>query len=184
MEFRSATERLTPVGPPSVQVRPVLGVATLGLVMVALVHFGPSAQALGAAFILCVVGLVTVVDLEERRIPNRIVLPAIVVALGSQIALDPREAPRLVGIALAAGLFFYLPLLLFRGGMGMGDVKLAVFLGAALGDAVVTAIAVAVFAAFFAALAVLLRNGAQARKSGIPFGPFLALGAVVAIFFA
>lgn len=182
MEFRSATERLTPAAP-SFQARPVMAVATIGLAMLALVHFGPGAQALGAVFILCVVALVTVVDLEERRIPNRIVLPATAVALGAQIALEPRQAPRLVLIALAAGLFFYLPLLLFRGGMGMGDVKLAVFLGAALGEAVVAAIAVAVFAAFFAALAVLLRNGAAARKSAIPFGPFLGLGAVVAIFF-
>jgi prepilin signal peptidase PulO-like enzyme (type II secretory pathway) len=64
----------------------------------------------------------------------------------------------------------------------MGDVKLAVLLGAALGQAVVLAIAVAVIAAFFVALAILLQNGAAARKSAIAFGPFLALGAAVAIF--
>jgi prepilin signal peptidase PulO-like enzyme (type II secretory pathway) len=183
MEFRSATGRLAPAAP-SLPLRPLIGVATIGLVLLALVVFGPSGQALGAAFVVCVVALVTVVDLEERRIPNRIVLPATAAALGVQIALAPREAPKLVGIALAAGLFFYLPMLLFRGGMGMGDVKLAIFLGATLSEAVVAAIAVAVLAAFFAAMAVLIRNGVEARKSAIPFGPFLALGAVVAIFFA
>ena len=183
MESRSATARLTPAAP-SIPLRPLITVAAVGLSMLALVVFGPSGQALGAAFVICVVALVTVVDFEERRIPNRIVLPATAVALGVQIALDPSQAPKLVGIALAAGLFFYLPLLLFRGGMGMGDVKLAVFLGAALGEAVVAAIAVAVLGAFFAALAVLARNGVEARKSAIPFGPFLALGAVIAIFFA
>ena len=66
--------------------------------------------------------------------------------------------------------------------MGMGDVKLAVFLGAALGQAVVLAIAVAVLTSFLVALALLLRDGAAARKSAIAFGPFLALGAAVAIF--
>jgi leader peptidase (prepilin peptidase) / N-methyltransferase len=181
MALRSATERLTPAAAP-VQLRPVVALATFGLAVGALIHFGPGAQALGAAFILSVVAAVTVVDLEERRIPNRIVLPAIAAALVAQIALDPARAPKIIGIALASGLFFYLPMVVFRGGMGMGDVKLAVFLGAALGEAVVVAIAVAVMAAFFAAIAILIRNGADARKSAIPFGPFLALGAAVAVF--
>jgi len=64
----------------------------------------------------------------------------------------------------------------------MGDVKLAVLLGAALGQAVVLAIAVAVLASFLVAVALLARDGAAARKSAIAFGPFLALGTVVAIF--
>jgi leader peptidase (prepilin peptidase) / N-methyltransferase len=181
MAPRSATERLAPASAP-IQLRPVVALATFGLVVAALVRFGPSAEALGAAFVLCVVAAVAVVDLEERRIPNRIVLPAIAAALVAQIGLDPAQAPRVIGIALAAGLFFYLPMVVFRGGMGMGDVKLAVFLGAALGEAVIVAIAVAVMGAFFAAIAILIRNGADGRKSAIPFGPFLALGAAVAVF--
>jgi leader peptidase (prepilin peptidase)/N-methyltransferase len=181
MEPRSTSERLTPAAP-ALQLRQVVAVATFGLAAAALIHFGPSAQAVGAAFVLCVVALLTVVDLEERRIPNRVVLPATAAALLARIGLDPAQAPKVIGIALAAGLFFYLPLLLFRGGMGMGDVKLAVFLGAALGEAVALAIVVAVMGGFFAAVTILVRNGAQARKSAIPFGPFLALGAAVALF--
>lgn len=181
MDSRSATGRLAAPGA-HVQLRQVVAVATAALVMLALALFGPSGRAVGAAFILCVVALLAVVDLEERRVPNRVVLPATAAVLAVQIALDPGRTPKLIAISLAAGLFFYLPLLLFRGGMGMGDVKLAVFLGAALGDAVVAAIGVAVLGAFFAALAVLVRHGAGARKSAIPFAPFLALGAAVAIF--
>jgi leader peptidase (prepilin peptidase) / N-methyltransferase len=181
MELRSATGQLSPPASP-LQLRPVIGVATAVLAMAALVQFGPTAQAIGAVFILSIVALVTVVDLEQRRIPNRIVLPATAVVLVVQIALDPARAPTLIAFSLAAGLFFYLPMLLFRGGMGMGDVKLAVFLGAALAEAVVVAIAVAVLAAFVAALVVLFRNGAAGRKSAMAFGPFLALGAAVAIF--
>jgi leader peptidase (prepilin peptidase)/N-methyltransferase len=96
--------------------------------------------------------------------------------------LDPAQAPMLLAWSLGAGLFFYVPMLLFRGGMGMGDVKLAVFLGAALAEAVIPAIAVAVFASFLAAITILFLKGAGARKSAMPFGPFLALGAAVAIF--
>jgi leader peptidase (prepilin peptidase)/N-methyltransferase len=171
-------------GAAPLQLRQVVGIATCGLIALAFLQFGPGMQALGAAFVLCVVALVAVIDLEERRIPNRIVLPAIVAALAARIAIDPGGAPIVIGIALGAGLFFYLPQLVFRGGMGMGDVKLAVFLGAALGDAIIAAIVVAVIGAFLAAVTILIRNGAEARKSGFAFGPFLALGAAVAIFFA
>lgn len=163
------------------QLRAVTTAGTAALIVLAFALFGPGVRAIGAAFVLCVVAIAAVVDLEERRIPNRLVLPATAVALGVQIALDPSRALELVGISLAAGLFFYLPMLVFRGGMGMGDVKLAVFLGAALAETVILAIAVAVFASFFAALAILIRDGATARRSAIPFGPFLALGAAVAV---
>jgi leader peptidase (prepilin peptidase) / N-methyltransferase len=181
MELHSATGPLSPPASP-IQLRPVIGVTTVALMLAALVHFGPTAQAIGAVFILSIVALVTVVDLEQRRIPNRIVLPATAVVLVVQIALDPAKAPTLIAFSLAAGLFFYLPMLIFRGGMGMGDVKLAVFLGAALAEVVVLAIAIAVLAAFVAALVVLFRNGATGRKSAMAFAPFLALGAAVAIF--
>jgi leader peptidase (prepilin peptidase)/N-methyltransferase len=181
MDPRSPTTRVAGAertGP----LRPAVVIATFVLVILALVQFGPSGRALGAAFLLCVVAALAIVDLEERRIPNRIVLPATAAVLIAQIALNPRGTPGLIGISLAAGLFFCLPMLISPGGMGMGDVKLAVFLGAALGQAVVLAIAVAVLASFLVAVALLARDGAAARKSAIAYGPFLALGAVVAIF--
>ena len=181
MDLSSAKHRSATAERPG-QLRPAVAVATFALVMLALVQFGPSARALGAAFLLCVVAALAIVDLEQRRIPNRIVLPATAVVLAAQIALNPRGTPELLAISLAAGLFFCLPMLISPGGMGMGDVKLAVLLGAALGPAVVLAIAVAVLASFFVALALLARNGAAARKTAIAFGPFLALGAVIAIF--
>jgi leader peptidase (prepilin peptidase)/N-methyltransferase len=181
MDLRSATAR-GPIAEQPGRLRPAVAVATFALVMLALVQFGPSARALGAAFLLCVVAALAIVDLEQRRIPNRIVLPATAAVLAAQIALDPRRTPELLAISLAAGLFFCLPMFVSPGGMGMGDVKLAVLLGAALGQAVVLAIAVAVLASFLVAVALLTRDGAAARKSAIAFGPFLALGAAVAIF--
>jgi leader peptidase (prepilin peptidase)/N-methyltransferase len=164
------------------QLRPAVAVATSVLVMLAFARFGLGGRALGAAFLLCVVAALAVVDLEQRRIPNRIVLPAIAAVLAAQIVLDPRGTPQVIAIALASGLFFCLPLLVSPSGVGMGDVKLAVLLGAALGQAVVLAIAVAVATAFVVAVALLVRDGATARKSAIAFGPFLAVGAAVAIF--
>src|SRR5436309_10002345 len=87
MDLRSATERLATAERPG-RLRPAVAVATSVLVMLALVQFGPSGRALGAAFLLCVVAALAIVDLEQRRIPNRIVLPATAAVLATQIALN------------------------------------------------------------------------------------------------
>lgn len=181
MGSHSSTVQLTGAKPRGL-LRPAVAVATFALVLLALIRFGLGGQTLAAVFLLTVVAALAVVDLEERRIPNRIVLPAIVAVFAVQIALDPRGTPLLIAISLAAGLFFCLPMIVSPSGMGMGDVKLAVLLGAALGQAVVLAIVVAVLAAFLVSITLLIRDGAAARKSAIAFGPFLALGAVAAIF--
>jgi leader peptidase (prepilin peptidase)/N-methyltransferase len=64
----------------------------------------------------------------------------------------------------------------------MGDVKLSAFLGAGLGVSVIVAMFVGFFVAFVPAALLLVRHGREARKRAIPLGPFLALGAVVALF--
>jgi len=66
--------------------------------------------------------------------------------------------------------------------MGMGDVKLALLMGAALGKSVAVAMAVGLLAGLLVSIVLLVRNGPSARKQAIPFGPFLALGSVVALF--
>jgi prepilin signal peptidase PulO-like enzyme (type II secretory pathway) len=66
--------------------------------------------------------------------------------------------------------------------MGMGDVKLALLLGAMLGRTVPIALFVGMASALVPGVVLLLRHGARARKMGIPLGPFLALGALVALF--
>jgi leader peptidase (prepilin peptidase) / N-methyltransferase len=86
--------------------------------------------------------------------------------------------------SIGAALFFLLPILVYPQGMGMGDVKLALLLGAGLGAAVVSALVVALLAVFLVACAILLRGGGEARRRTIPFGPFLAFGGLVALFFA
>jgi leader peptidase (prepilin peptidase) / N-methyltransferase len=121
------------------------------------------------------------IDLETRIIPNRIVLPATAVVLPAQVALHSSDALAYVAAAFGAALFFLVPLLVFPAGMGMGDVKLALLLGAGLGGAVVTALFVGVFAGAFVALVILVR-GRGARGRTIAFGPYLALGGLVALF--
>jgi leader peptidase (prepilin peptidase)/N-methyltransferase len=124
---------------------------------------------------------VTVTDLERRIVPNRIIVPALAVALVVQTARDPSLEWLLA--SLAAGGFFLLAALVNPGGLGMGDVKMAAFLGAWLGTPVVVALFAGALIAMIPALAILALRGGAGRKVGIPFAPFLAAGGIVALFF-
>jgi prepilin signal peptidase PulO-like enzyme (type II secretory pathway) len=83
---------------------------------------------------------------------------------------------------LGAGLALFLLVFAYPSGMGMGDVKLALFMGCGLGLAVVVGLFVGFVAGAVPAIALLVRHGRAARKQAIPLGPFLALGAIVALF--
>ena len=123
--------------------------------------------------------LLTAIDLQRRLIPNVIVLPAIVVVLIAQIALFPDRTLEWLLASFGAALFFFVPLLIYPAGMGMGDVKLAALIGAVLGWSVAVAILGALLAGAVFAVAVLVREGMSARKKAIPYGPFIAFGGIV-----
>jgi prepilin signal peptidase PulO-like enzyme (type II secretory pathway) len=152
------------------------------LAVAALVHFGLTGQGLVAAIFVATLAAVSVTDLEQRRIPNRIVLPATALVLVAQLALRPGRAVEWVVAAVGAAAFLLLPSLVAPGGMGMGDVKLALLLGAALGRDVMPALVFALAFVFVAAVVVLVRRGRAGGRTMLPFGPFLALGGVLALF--
>jgi leader peptidase (prepilin peptidase)/N-methyltransferase len=123
------------------------------------------------------------IDLEHRIIPNRITALGAVLALVIGLALDPGGEPERLIAGAAAGGFLLLAALAYPGGMGMGDVKLAGVMGLFLGAAVAPAILIALISGVVLGAAVIARKGAKAgRKTAVPFGPFLALGALCAIF--
>jgi leader peptidase (prepilin peptidase)/N-methyltransferase len=164
-----------------VSLRSLAVVAGVALGVACFVVFGWSLEALVGAAGCAVLVAVTVTDLERRIIPNRIVLPATAVALVVQTARDPGLEWLLA--ALAAGGFFFLVALVYPAGLGMGDVKLAAFLGAWLGRDVFVALVVGSLLGAVLAVAILgLRPGAG-RKSTLPYGPALAAGGIVALFF-
>ena len=145
-------------------------------------RFGFGPQALIAAFVSSVLVVLAVIDLEQRRLPNRIVVPSTLVALAAQAAFFPERIVECIAAALGAALFLLVPGLICRGGIGMGDVKLALLLGVALGEGVLVALLIAAFASLPAAAVILARAGVTGRRRTIPFGPFLAAGAVAALF--
>jgi leader peptidase (prepilin peptidase)/N-methyltransferase len=160
----------------------VVAGSSAALAVGSFVRFGFTGHALVGAILAPALVLLTAIDLDRRLLPDAIVLPALGVVLILQIAFYPHHTPEWVVAALGAALFFFIPMLIYPAGMGMGDVKLAALLGAALGRSVVAAIAVTLFAGGVFALLVITREGLGARKKAIPFGPFLALGGLVILF--
>lgn len=133
------------------------------------------------AFLAAVLVTIAAVDIRTMRIPNRIVLPATVAVLAADLLFLPRQAMECLIAAAAAGAVLLLPNLINSSVLGMGDVKLAVLLGAALGWGVIGAIEIAFVSIFPFALAVLVRRRPGARTTALPFGPFMAFGALVVL---
>jgi leader peptidase (prepilin peptidase)/N-methyltransferase len=147
-----------------------------------LVHHSAAGIALSVTLILLIVPA-ALIDLEHRIIPNRITALGAVLALAIGLALDPGGEPGRLIAGGAAGGFLLIAALAYPGGMGMGDVKLAGMMGLFLGAAVAPALLIAMIAGVVVGSIVIARKGAQAgRKTPVPFGPSLALGALVAIF--
>jgi leader peptidase (prepilin peptidase)/N-methyltransferase len=159
---------------------PAVELITALLVAASVFVFGVTLDALLAAFFCAVLVAVSAIDVEHRIIPNKIVLPATVLVLAAQTALEPSVEWTLA--ALGCSLFLFLAVLAYPAGMGMGDVKLALLLGAALGRTAPVALMVGMLAALVPAAFLFAIHGRRARKMAIPFGPFLALGGVVALF--
>jgi leader peptidase (prepilin peptidase) / N-methyltransferase len=159
---------------------PAVELVTAVLVAGCVLAFGLTGEMLVAAFFCAVLVAVSAIDLTHRIIPNRIVLPAFGVVLVANTLLEP--SPQWALGALGASGFLFLAVLAYPAGMGMGDVKLALLMGAALGKTVAVALMLGMVAALVPAVVLLARHGSKARKMGIPFGPFLAFGSVVALF--
>jgi leader peptidase (prepilin peptidase) / N-methyltransferase len=125
---------------------------------------------------------VAAIDLDLHLIPNKIVYPAAAWGVISAALIRLDDLPTLLAWGAGAGLFFLLAALAYPAGMGMGDVKLAAVMGLYLGNSVVPALLVAFLSGTGAGVAIMARHGVgEGRKMGVPFGPFLALGGIVAL---
>jgi leader peptidase (prepilin peptidase)/N-methyltransferase len=159
---------------------PLVEATTALLVAGCVLRFGATWDAaVGAAFCACLVA-VSATDLERRIIPNGIVVPAAAVILAGNTMLHP--SVEWVAGGLGASAFLLAAALAYPGGMGMGDVKLALLLGVALGRAVPVALLGGMIFALVPSAVLLAKHGAAARRMRIPFGPFLALGGVLGLF--
>ncbi|MCL2461658.1 MAG: A24 family peptidase [Defluviitaleaceae bacterium] len=144
---------------------------------------------LSANLILCgFMVTASVFDIKQRRIPNKLVVTGLIAAFlltaaQSLLARDLSPALQAVFGLLAGGLPLAAVVLLTKDGMGMGDMKLMAMAGAFLGwQRALAALAIGVLAGgAFALILILLKK--KTLRAEIPFGPFLAVGVIVAAFF-
>lgn len=140
----------------------------------------PAEIAIGLVFVTTLVAI-TLTDLEQRLIPNKILLVAAVAGVAIAAVGDPSSLPERAIATAASGGGLFLVALAYPRGMGLGDVKLAAVMGLFLGRNVAPAILVALLTGSAVGLFLIARHGAEARKRAIPFGPFLAIGGVVGL---
>ena len=153
------------------------------LSLLGIIRYGLHAETLVVVFVITTLVVISKHDLERHIIPNRIVVPAWLAVLAAHMAIHPHHWLEWLLASLGAGLFFLVIQLAYPAGLGMGDVKLALLLGAALGWSVLAALFLGTVAAGLVSAGLLLTRGAQARKQAIPLGPFLAAGALVVLLF-
>lgn len=160
---------------------PVIEVSSAMLAAGAVLAVGADARGAAVAVLLVALVPVVVIDLEHRLIPDVVVLPAAGAALALAIVAEPGRWWVPTAAALGASLFLGVLALVHPAGMGLGDAKLALLLGAVLGAAVIPALAFAFTAGALLGAVLLVRLGAGGRTLAVPFGPFLAAGAVAAL---
>jgi leader peptidase (prepilin peptidase)/N-methyltransferase len=161
--------------------QPIVLVPAVLLAVLTLAVLGPSAHGIiGACFVATLVVLAAI-DIEYRVIPNRIVLPAAAIVLVAQLAFYPGDGLEWVAASLGAALFLFIPLLIFPSGMGLGDVKLALLIGAMLGLDVIPALFIGFLSLWPVGLYLIATQGWSARKAKVPLGPSLAFGAIVVL---
>src|SRR4029453_14820287 len=173
-------------------VYPAVEITAAVLVAGCLLAFGLTFYAAIGAFFCCVLVAISAIDIEHRIVPDRIVLPSTLIVLAAQLVGDPAgrwPRPPFRGPsvewplpAFLAAFFLFIAAAFYPAGMGMGDVKLALLMGAMLGKVVSVALIIGMVSAVIPGLYLLARHGRSARKMGIPFAPFLALGSVIALF--
>jgi len=166
---------------PSIPRPPLVAAVAAGLAVLSFILFGLEPRAFIAAFVAAVLVVLSAIDIEHRLLPNRILFPATLIVLVAQVGFYPEHAVQWLLAGVAAAAFLGLPLIVRRDAMGMGDIKLALLLGAATGWGVFGAIVIGCFAMVPVAVLMLGRQG-SIRGATLPFGPFLALGTIAVMF--
>jgi leader peptidase (prepilin peptidase)/N-methyltransferase len=159
---------------------PAVEIATAALVAASIWRFGLTGYGVLAAGFCAVLVALAAIDVRHRIVPDRIVLPAAAATLALHTLLDP--SPEWAIASFGAAAFLLAAVLVYPPGLGLGDVKVTLLLGAMLGGTVMLAMLLGFLVALVPSLLLVARHGRAARKMAIPLVPFLALGAVIALF--
>ena len=161
---------------------PIVEIGNAVALVSAAVAFGPTAEFIVAGALLAALIVVVAIDLQHQLIPDVITIPGIVLGLLANLLTGHVSwLESVIGIVIAGGLFLTI-IVASGGGMGGGDLKLGAMLGAFLGwKALLFALFVAIVLGGMVAIA-LLTLRLRGRKDPVPFGPFLAVGGAMGLF--
>jgi leader peptidase (prepilin peptidase)/N-methyltransferase len=163
---------------------PAVEVVTALVFVITYLTYGLTLLSLVRVVFACALIVLFVTDLQHKILPNAITLPGIVVGFVCSVFLPPGWMSSLIGLAVGGGFLLAIAEAYYRirgqEGLGMGDVKLLAMIGAFLGWKLV--LLTLVFASFTGSLAggVLIASGRGNMKYALPFGTFLAVGALFA----
>ena len=166
---------------------PVVELLSGAFAAMAVARFGLGWQALLMYALIAAFLVITFIDLDHRIIPDVITLPGIPIGLAASFGpgmISPLES--LVGILAGGGSLFLVAwgyqLVTQREGMGGGDIKLLAMIGAFIGwKGVLFTIFIASLTGTLAGMALIFRRRGD-MKLAVPFGPFLAVGAIAYLF--
>lgn len=144
--------------------------------------FGFHGRALVGAVFCPALILLAAIDMKHRLLPTRIIYPASLAVGVIVLASTPGNFLSHLAAGAALGGFFFVFGTVFAGSIGIGDARLGILIGLALGSKTLGAMMIAFTALLVAALYLIATRGTSARKDYLPFGPFLALGGILAFF--
>jgi leader peptidase (prepilin peptidase) / N-methyltransferase len=163
---------------------PLVELITMALFVIHGLVFGWSAILIPRLVFACAMVVLFAIDLEHQLLPNVITLPGIVVGLIASTVLPPGIIDALIGVVIGGGVLWVIGEAYFRfsghEGMGGGDVKMLAMIGAFLGWklVLVTLVLSSVLGSIIGVIVIAARKGGM--KHALPYGTFLALGALVA----
>lgn len=138
-------------------------------------------QATAVSLLVLALLVITATDMLRFRVPNAVTYPGTLIALGAAVLMPDGSLGDATLAALLGGGLFFLPAVITRGGIGFGDVKLAVLIGAALGLPIAYQALLYGVAAAAAVMAIMLVAGVVSRRQPVPYAPFLSLAAIVMV---
>jgi len=136
-------------------------------------------QAMAVSLVVFALLVITATDMLRFRVPNAVTYPGTVVALAAAVLMPDGSIGDAVLAALLGGGVFFLLALITRGGIGFGDVKLAVLIGAVLGLPIAYQALIYGIVAAAVVMGLLLVAGVVGRRQPVPYAPFLSLAAIV-----
>jgi len=163
---------------------PIVEAITAAMFAGALWYYGPTALFVSRILFGCALIVLFAIDLEHHLLPNVITLPGIIIGFGFSLITEPGWLDSLIGIALGGGVLWAIAEGYYRirheEGLGMGDVKMLAMVGAFIGwQLTLVTLMMASFAGSIVGL-LLIASRRGSMKYALPFGTFLAMGAVLA----